>query len=103
MKINTNHAIYSTIGILSGLVLYLGYNNQKTDKKYEDIFDVKNEILQKDPARYDSLIKTKQGCSYEIWNYERRIMNDSLKTDSLVKKAYFEGAQMVRDSIKNKK
>ena len=34
------------------------------------------------------------------WMKEYNKMMDSLKIDSLTKKAYFEGAQMVRDSIK---
>ena len=34
------------------------------------------------------------------WKNEYNKMMDSLKIDSIAKKAYFDGAQMVRDSIK---
>mgnify|MGYP007069854046 CR=1 FL=1 len=38
-----------------------------------------------------------------FWQKSRRSVIDSLKIDSIAKKAYFEGAQMVRDSIANSK
>ena len=39
--------------------------------------------------------------TYKEWQYEVNRMNDSIKADSMARRAYFEGAQMVRDSIKN--
>lgn len=66
----------------------------------------KKEIQIKDPARYERLVEAdtihdllrNDGV---IWTKEAKEMNDSLRMDSIIQKAYFEGAQMVRDSIAN--
>ena len=65
----------------------------------------KTEIKMKDPQRYARLAqKDEDGkLSKFLWSRERDKMNDSLRIDSVAKKAYFEGAQMVRDSINNAK
>lgn len=88
--------------LMSGGVIYGVYDAVKDGKNYKDIYDLQNEIKLKDPQRYDSL-KNNQPMrrSYEEWKYELRLMNEAIKTDSLVKSAYFKGAQMVRDSLKN--
>ena len=61
----------------------------------------KTEIKAKDPQRFARLEKRdNDGLMTKFaWNHELKEMNDSLKLDSLYKKAYFEGAQMVRDSL----
>lgn len=83
-----------------GLVSYSMYTSVKDAKKYKGINDLKIEIAQKDLKRYDSLIHDGiSRLSYRDWQYEVNKMNDSIRTDSMVKRAYFEGAQMVRDSI----
>ena len=65
----------------------------------------KNEIKAKDPQRYAMLEKRAEdgNMSKFRWKEECIKMNDSLRIDSVYKKAYFEGAQMVRDSIMNVK
>lgn len=102
MKIRFDTIVkYSFPAILGGLT-YMTYDVVKDAKNYRCIEDIKNEIKEKDPKRYDSLLSNNfYGHSYEDWAYEEKLMNESLKVDSLVKRAYFEGAQMVRDSIKN--
>lgn len=74
----------------------------KDAEKYKDVEDLKMEILSKSPKLYDSLKNDNvTRISYKDWQYEVDKMNASMKAEGLAKKAYFEGAQMVRDSIKN--
>ena len=102
MKITFDKFVkYAFPAILGGLT-YMTYDVVKDAKNFRCIDDIQKEIKEQDPKRYDSLINNNfYGHSYEDWAYEERLMNESLKVDSLVKKAYFEGAQMVRDSLKN--
>ena len=96
-NILSKFALGSTLAITS---MYVGYTTIKDSKNYKSIYDLQEKIKQIDSNRYDSLIKnTTVRHSYTDWEYELRLMNESIKTDSLVKKAYFEGAQMVRDSL----
>lgn len=75
----------------------------ETNKKRDDL----KEIIQKrDVSRYQSLkekIASTSGMSdsYSVWLKEYNAMQDSIKLDSIAQKAYWEGANMVRDSIKN--
>ena len=73
------------------------------DKKY--INNVSKKKKEKDPSRYlkivDNITAGKLHNTPKNWENELQLMRDSLRIDSLCKKAYFEGAQMVRDSIKN--
>ena len=74
----------------------------KETGNYRSITDIQKEIKLKEPKRYDSLLSNpidSRPINFEDWRYEERLMNESIKTDSLVKRAYFEGAQMIRDSI----
>ena len=52
---------------------------------------------------YDRLLTGEKQVSKSIWAWDNNVKAirywDSIKTDALVKKAYQEGAQMVRDSI----
>ena len=59
----------------------------------------KTEIREKDSVRYNRLINDGKWHNGKYWELEAKKMNDSIKTDSLIKKAYFEGMQAVRDSI----
>ena len=67
--------------------------------------DIKNEVLLKDSLRYKRVENETKNYDYivqkKIWTIELSNMNDSLRVDSIAKRAYFEGAQMVRDSINN--
>lgn len=68
------------------------------------IKNISGQIKEKDPERYFNIINKitdgKLQNTRPNWQKELDIMNDSLKIDSLCKKVYFDGAQMVRDSIK---
>ena len=89
------------VPIAIGLASYATYSAIKDAGKYKGVSDLKLEIAKKDPKRYDSLMHDGVSRhSFIDWQYEVNKMNDSLKLDSMVKRAYFEGAQMVRDSIK---
>lgn len=69
------------------------------------IEEQKKEIFEKDSIRYKKAIAHEPSNGFleirrfSYWNEEIKNMNDSLRIDSIIKKAYFEGAQMVRDSI----
>ena len=94
-----NLALVPTAVVIAG---YTTFTTVKEAKNYKGIEDLKTEIAQKDPKRYDSLAHDgHHRLSFLDWQYEVNKMNDSLKADSMAKRAYFEGAQMVRDSIKN--
>ena len=102
MKIEMKHlnrVMYPFLATSIGIAIY---GTIKDSKNYKDINDLKTEIAQKDPKRYDSLIHDGvQRHSFVDWQYEVNRMNDSLRADSMAKRAYFEGVQMIRDSIKN--
>ena len=100
MKIETKYfqGIMAAIAVsMSGIATY---NAVKDADKFKSVDDLKTEIAQKSPKLYDSLMNDGvQRHSFADWQYEVNRMNDSIRTDSLVKRAYFEGAQMVRDSL----
>ncbi len=92
--------LWGTAGFLAGgavpSIIRSAKNTEENSKK---------EIQIKDPARYERLVAadttdffSKEGVS---WTAQRKEMEDSLRMDSIIQKAYFEGAQMVRDSIAN--
>lgn len=102
MQINENHLSKAFYALVIGISGYCCYTAHNDIKNYRSIDDIKKEIKEKDPKRYDSLLNSDfYGRSYREWEYEERLMNESLKVDSLVQRAYFEGAQMTKDSIKN--
>ncbi|MCM1003321.1 MAG: hypothetical protein NC408_03150 [Candidatus Gastranaerophilales bacterium] len=75
-------------------------------KQNNDEQAAKKEVQIKDPARYERLVPADTVHDFfrndgVFWSQEAKEMNDSLKMDSIIQKAYFEGAQMVRDSIAN--
>lgn len=89
--------------IIAGLVgvwLYAGYVNINQKKE-----TLKEAVQAKDAQRYQNLkekIASTAGMrdSYPTWLKEYNAMQDSLRIDSVARKAYLEGANMVRDSIK---
>ena len=100
MKISTNKVVISLTALGAVYSGYICYKCAGDSKKFKSVDDLKMEIKQKDPKRYDSLMHDdEQRCCFIDWQYEVNRMNDSLRTDSMIKRAYFEGAQMVRDSI----
>ncbi len=102
MNIEPKHINAVLFPLAIGLACYGTYNTVKDAKKYKSVDDLKTEIAQKAPNLYDSLKNDNVArLSYKDWEYEVNRMNDSIKADSLAQRAYFEGVQMVRDSIKN--
>ena len=102
MKVSFKQVLNIGVPLIAvGTSAFCIYTALKDAKNYENKFDIQNEIKAKNPAWYDSLLNEKTLVNYEQWNYERRLMNAAMKTDSLVSRAYFEGMQMVRDSLKN--
>ena len=92
---------YAFPAIVGGLA-YMTYDIVRDSKNYRGIDDIKKEIKEKDPKRYDSLINNNfYSLSYKDWAYEERLMNESLRAESLIHRAYFEGEKMIRDSIQN--
>ena len=90
--------------IAIGCLCYGTYNTAKDARNYKGVNDLKTEIAKKAPRLYDSLMNDGVSrASYHDWQYEVNRMNDSIKADSMIQRAYFEGAQMVRDSLKGNK
>lgn len=101
MKLKTLTTIAGGVCI-SGLIIggSVFYNQIQKEKN-----KIAEKIAQKDINQYNSINQNiqngKMRNSYANWLEEYSKMQDSLKIDSIAKKAYNEGAQMVRDSIKN--
>lgn len=57
------------------------------------------------PEHFASIEKEASGkeliTAEQYWHNKIKEVDDSVKLDSIARKAYFEGAQMVRDSINN--
>ena len=100
MSRNFGNILATSVVLASGAGIAGVSRLAKSDMEY-----FKSEIQAKDPERYirtlegDNSISRISGVQY--WGEAYNRMQDSLRTDSIVKKAYFEGAQMVRDSIAN--
>ena len=102
MKIEMKHFNYLLYPAAAMGIAFAVVGTMKDAKNYKDVDDLKQEILKKDAKRYDSLMNDGVSRhSFIDWQYEVNKMNDSIKADSMAKRAYFEGAQMVRDSIIN--
>ena len=100
MKIEMKYFNRIAYPLLAVSFAYNIYDVVTDSQKYKDTTDLKQEILQKDRKRYDSLMNDGiHRYSFADWQYEVNKVNDSLKADSMIKRAYFEGAQMVRDSL----
>ncbi|MCQ2743383.1 MAG: hypothetical protein MJ230_01120 [bacterium] len=92
-------AQWTAIGLLTiGTLHYCEKGRQGVNKRREYY---KSEILKKDTIKYIELLdrNTKEYMSDVDWKRELKKINDSIKIDSMVRKAYYDGAQMVRDSI----
>ena len=104
MNVNLKYVNAILFPISLALLGYSTCTSIKDAQKYKDVDDLKTEISQKAPNLYDSLKNDNVlRASYQDWQYEVDRMNDSIKTDSMIQRAYFEGAQMVRDSLKGNK
>ena len=105
MKIFTlnNLAKVTCAGFAAGY-MYFAYNIYKDTGNYKSVDDLKKEIKLKDPNRYNAIMQKPpltRPVTYQDWNYEVEIMNDSLKNAGLIERARFEGEQKVKDSIAN--
>ena len=102
MKVSFKQILNIGVPLLTvGISTFCVYNALRDSKNYENVNDIQNEMKLKNPTWYDSIANKKHPITYEQWDYERRLMDEAMKTDSLVSRAYFEGAQMVRDSLTN--
>lgn len=101
MKINrvAQYTKFALLGIAAGGIGAMITNSELSVK--QKINDSKIEILTKDPNRYLRLSKSELEHNSINWTHEAKLMQDSLKNDSSAHREYFEGAQMVRDSIAN--
>lgn len=92
--------VTGSLGLIGGYVFPSLYNDMFMQTEKE-----KQEILTKDPKRYENAIAKEPKEDFlhlrkgAYWSKEYNAMNDSLKNDFIIQRAYFEGAQMVRDSI----
>ena len=106
MRINKDTCTNILAGCVAAVGLFTAASVIRDSIEYDkkQIKDISAEIKEKDPERYFNIINKitdgKLQNTRPNWQKELDIMNDSLKIDSLCKKAYFDGAQMVRDSIK---
>lgn len=90
-------------GIITGIVIAYNQHNQIKD----DLVKIKKEIKTKAPQKFEEInnkYKPKNRyADFSFWYQQNKQLDESLKMDSIIQKAYFEGAQMVRDSIANAK
>lgn len=94
----TTLGVIVVTGCLYGVYEGIGASREQTSS-------IQKEMYAKDPERYYKTLEHNKAIGMPhhpfAWNKAYDRMQDSLKMDSIIKKAYFEGAQMVRDSIKN--
>lgn len=92
--------LLSTFGI-TALVAGSAFCLKEARKVYESQQDAevfaRAYILKNNQNKYIEL--RNKGTRGAAWTNAAKEVYDSLRVDSLCKKAYFEGAQMVRDSI----
>lgn len=74
-----------------------GYENAKEARGFKQ--EVKTKVT---PERYIEMLENEPGTAFQngYWKSHLDAANDSLKKDSLARRAYFEGGQLVKDSIK---
>lgn len=110
MKINYNAVLItatSVMGITGATLLSRSCHKQEREQYKQE---VKNNVT---PEHYAKLVQNEpivESPTYYWYKNAKTVkdsltaynaaMRDSLRVDSIIKKAYFEGAQMVRDSIK---
>lgn len=81
-----------------GTVIGVTHNGEVN--RENNINRLNQEIQMKDSVRYSNIQKANKTKDVYFLEAQAKRMNDSLIADSALKKAYFKGAQMVRDSIK---
>ena len=73
----------------------------------QEIQIYKTEIKKHNPQKFESLLNNEKEkvptTRVEYWRSAYESMQDSIKKEGIIRKAYFEGAQMVRDSINRAK
>jgi len=98
-------AIRNTIAKTFGFFICAAFPAAIVGNMYENniISDIKSEVLSKDSLRYKRIEKNTKNLDIitrkKIWAKELADINDSIKIESTAKKAYFEGGQMVKDSV----
>ena len=106
MRINKDigTTIFAVCSTVVGFGIVVSTVKDVIDYNNSCIKNISTKIKEKDPERYLNILNNindgKLQNSKPNWQKELYIMNDSLKIDSLCKKAYFDGARMVKDSIK---
>lgn len=96
----TTFAKYMLTGGLILLGTGLISNNVKKEQREAKQIEVAKDYLKNNANdKYIRLLEKGQDIDLKTWENAVREVQDSLRVDSLCKKAYFEGAQMVRDSI----
>lgn len=88
------------LGIIT-LSIFADLNRPKNTTK-EDTQAAKEIVRKHNPDRYIQILEDGNDCT-KAWQKAAKEVKDSLRVDSLCRKAYFEGAQMVRDSINSAK
>lgn len=93
----------ASIGIVGGACICYGTHIQTK----EDLEKVKKEFKAKAPHKFEELDNNYKSrnryADFSYWYQQSKKLDESLKMDSIIQKAYHEGAQMVRDSIANAK
>ena len=98
LKITLNKLIITTVPVIAAGLLYTAYNEIKNS---QSISDIKKEMVRKDSLRYNSLINSLSSRNfYSIPQQETKIAQDSLKIESTVNKAQYEGSQLIKNSLK---
>lgn len=85
--------------VLAGIGSLGAVQYKHETNKANNINNLNKEIQMKDSARYNNLVKAGKTKDINFLEVQAKRMNDSLKIDSIAKKAYFEGAQMMKDSL----
>jgi len=88
------------IGLTISTITALGYDVNKKTKEAKQKEIAKEYVKKNAPDKYMNLLEKESKGQTIRWNKAVENVKDSLRIDSLCKKAYFDGAQMVRDSIK---
>ncbi len=97
---NNNHAKLALGALLGTAVFSLGTATYRIQQKNATTINTAKAYLKEkvEPHRYLQMVH--ENLTVLDWRKEVKAVQDSLKVDSMCKKAYWEGAQMVRDSIK---
>ena len=98
MKLSPKLLTSVGIAILGVSTFNLVMKSNIEDKKNKEI--AKEYVKKNAPDKYMNLLEKESKGQTIRWNNAVENVRDSLRIDSMCKKAYFDGAQMVRDSIK---